>query len=273
MTEKTRTALQTDLNTDIATNGAGAITGTLLNARLTDLLDSAWLDEDVTAAIGVSLQAWDAQLDTWASVTPSANGQALVSAANYAAMRGLLDLEAGTDFLSVSAIAAAYQPIDADLTSWASVTRAAGFDTFAATPSSANLASLVTGETGTGALVFGTSPAIATPTLTDPTITGTILEDIYTITDGAGFQIDPGNGSIQLITLTASRTPAATNFANGESVTLMVADGTAYTITWTTVAVTWVGGSAPTLATSGYTVIELWKVGGTIYGLHSGDVA
>ena len=163
--------------------------------------------------------------------------------------------------------------LDADLTSWAGVTRAAGFDTFVATPSSANLASLVTGETGSGALVFGTSPAIATPTLTDPLITGTILEDVYTITDGAGFEIDPGNGSIQLITLTASRTPAATNFAAGESVTLMIADGTAYTITWTTVAVTWVGGSAPTLATSGYTVVELWKVATTIYGARVGDVA
>lgn len=35
--------------------------------------------------------------------------------------------------------------------------------TFLATPSSANLASAVTGETGTGALVFGTSPTVTTP--------------------------------------------------------------------------------------------------------------
>jgi hypothetical protein len=38
------------------------------------------------------------------------------------------------------------QPLDADLTSWAGVTRAAGFDTFAATPSAANFASLITDE-------------------------------------------------------------------------------------------------------------------------------
>lgn len=36
------------------------------------------------------------------------------------------------------------QPIDADLTSWAAITRASGFDTFVATPSGANLASLLT---------------------------------------------------------------------------------------------------------------------------------
>lgn len=37
--------------------------------------------------------------------------------------------------------------------------------TFLATPSSANLAAAVTDETGSGALVFGTSPTITTPTL------------------------------------------------------------------------------------------------------------
>ncbi|RPJ31863.1 MAG: hypothetical protein EHM17_14840 [Verrucomicrobiaceae bacterium] len=42
----------------------------------------------------------------------------------------------------------------------------AGIATFLATPSSANLATAVTDETGTGALVFGTSPTLATPTFT-----------------------------------------------------------------------------------------------------------
>ena len=41
-----------------------------------------------------------------------------------------------------------------------------GVATFLATPSSSNLISAITDETGTGALVFGTSPTIATPTLT-----------------------------------------------------------------------------------------------------------
>lgn len=45
-----------------------------------------------------------------------------------------------------------------------------GVATFLATPSSSNLAAAVTDETGSGALVFGTSPTIATPTLTSPLI-------------------------------------------------------------------------------------------------------
>lgn len=40
-----------------------------------------------------------------------------------------------------------------------------GVATFLATPSSANLASAVTGETGSGALVFATSPTLTTPNI------------------------------------------------------------------------------------------------------------
>jgi hypothetical protein len=148
-----------------------------------------------------------------------------------------------------------------------------GVATFLATPSSANLAAAVTDETGSGALVFGTSPAITSPTLTNPSAVGTLTEDVYTITDGAGFAIDPTNGSIQLITLGASRTPTQANWTAGQGVTLMINDGTAYTITWTTIGVVWVGGTAPTLATSGYTDIELWKVATTVYGALVGNVA
>lgn len=46
--------------------------------------------------------------------------------------------------------------------------------TFLGTPSSANLASAVTDETGSGALVFGTSPTLATPTFTT-SATGPLL--------------------------------------------------------------------------------------------------
>jgi hypothetical protein len=131
--------------------------------------------------------------------------------------------------------------------------------------------------TGGDVTLTGTQ-TLTNKTLTDPAIIGTILEDIYTITDGAAFEVDPGNGSVQLITLGASRTPKATNFVAGESVTLMVNDGTAYTLTWTdatwgTSGVIWRGGTAPTLATSGYSVMQFWKVSTQVYGASVGNVA
>lgn len=119
-----------------------------------------------------------------------------------------------------------------------------------------------------------TAPTITTPAITTPTLTGTPIEDVYTITDGAAFEINPANGSIQSITLGANRTPKATNFQNGQSVTLAVDDGTAYTLTWTDTTfgasgIKWIG-TAPTLATSGLTWITLLKMGGQVYGSSAG---
>jgi hypothetical protein len=65
-------------------------------------------------------------------------------ASSAAAARTALGVAIGTDV----------QAYSADLASWASVTRASGFDTFAATPSSANLRALLTDEVGTGAAYF-----------------------------------------------------------------------------------------------------------------------
>jgi hypothetical protein len=55
--------------------------------------------------------------------------------------------------------------------------------------------------------------------------------------------------------------------------TIQIDDGTAFTVTWTSLAVTWKtgNGTAPSLNTSGITAIVLWKVGTTIYGARVGD--
>lgn len=117
-----------------------------------------------------------------------------------------------------------------------------------------------------------------TQTLTNKTVEKLILndgftEEVFVITDGATVDLDPNNGSIQTWTLDASRTPGQANWAAGQAITLLVDDGTDYTLDWTTLAVEWKtgAGSAPTLNTTGFTVIALWKVGTTIYGARVGD--
>lgn len=111
-----------------------------------------------------------------------------------------------------------------------------------------------------------------TQTLTSKTF-GNYTETVYTVVDGGTVNLDPNNGPIQTWTLGASRTPGEANWAAGQSITLLIDDGSAYSITWSTLNVTWKtdGGTAPTLNTSGFTVIVLWKVGSTIYGARVGD--
>jgi len=91
-------------------------------------------------------------------------------------------------------------------------------------------------------------------------------ETVYTL---SGTDIDPVNGQIQTKTI-AANTTFTESLSAGESVLLMLT-AASYTVTWPTI--TWVGGSAPTLASSGATAIELWKVSSTLYGARVGDVA
>jgi len=116
--------------------------------------------------------------------------------------------------------------------------------------------------------VAGTQ-TLTNKTLTSPTITGTVLEDVYALS-GTSASLEPDNGSVQTHTLSGNTT-YSDGFSAGEAITLMIDDGTAHTITWPTM--TWVnnGALAPTLATTGYTVIALWKVSTTLYGALVGD--
>lgn len=155
--------------TDIITDAAG--TATLSNIDALDATTEATIEAAIdTLANLSSIQG--------VAFTFGAYAATLLNTADEAAFKAAVNLEAGVD----------YQAYDADLASWAGVTRAAGFDTFAATPSlanlgslltdeatglvtfmttpsSANLAALLSDETGSGAAVFATSPTLVTPTL------------------------------------------------------------------------------------------------------------
>jgi hypothetical protein len=89
-----------------------------------------------------------------------------------------------------------------------------GVATFLATPTTANLAAAVTGETGTGALVFGTSPTIASPTITGTgaiagTFTGNITGDV---TGNVTGNVSGTSGSTTGNAATATALATAQNF-------------------------------------------------------------
>jgi hypothetical protein len=81
----------------------------------------------------------------------------------------------------------------------------AGVATFLASPSSANLASAVTGETGTGALVFGTGPTLSAPILGTPAS--------GTLTLCTGLPIATGVSGLGANVATFLATPSSANLA------------------------------------------------------------
>ena len=103
----------------------------------------------------------------------------------------------------------------------------------------------------------------------DVTFTNGIIQTVYALS-GTTPALNPNNGTIQTWTLSASSTPTD-SLSSGESLTLMIDDGTAYTITWPSVTWKTDGGAAPTLNTTGFTGVVLWKVDTTLYGARVGN--
>ena len=129
-----------------------------------------------------------------------------------------------------------------------------GVATFLATPSSANLLSALTDETGTGVAVFNNKP--------------TFLGTIQTITAVAALALDGSLGNIFTKTIASPSTFTQSNFSTGQN--FMVTISGAQTITWFA-GVTWftVGATAPTqaaLTTYGFTCTGINTFNGYLVG-------
>lgn len=117
---------------------------------------------------------------------------------------------------------------------------ATGAVTFLTTATSANLAALVSDETGTGSLVFANTPTLVTPVIGAATgtslgVTGSVLS---TGTAGIGYATGAGGAVTQL----TSRTTGVTLNKISGAITLFAAAGAAsaatFTVTNSTVAAT-----------------------------------
>jgi len=120
-----------------------------------------------------------------------------------------------------------------------------GVATFLATPSSANLATAVTDETGSGALVFATSPTLVTPILGTPTS--------GTLTNCTGYTAANISGTINLTTQVTGTLPIANGGTNSTAAATaggaVYGTGTAFAFTAAGTAgqvLTSAGASAPT---------------------------
>jgi hypothetical protein len=106
-----------------------------------------------------------------------------------------------------------------------------GVATFLATPSSANLASALTDETGTGAGVFANSPTLVTPALGTPSA--------VVLTNGTGLPISTGVSGLASNVATFLATPSSANLISAvtdETGTGLLVFGTSPTFTGTVIA-------------------------------------
>lgn len=139
-----------------------------------------------------------------------------------------------------------------------------GVATFLATPSSANLISAITDETGSGSLVFGTNPTFTNYTETN-----------YAPSAGSSFTINLANGTVQDITTNANTTITLPSSVAGKSYTLRIHYGGAHTLTWAGGStLKWAGGTEPTeTSTNGKVDIFNFQCDGTntygaVFGLN-----
>ena len=87
-----------------------------------------------------------------------------------------------------------------------------------------------------------------TVTATNPTITN-YLETPYTANSSTAITLALTNGTLQIITLTATCTITMPTATSGKSFTLLLKTGAgSYTVTWSTVQ--WPAGTAPTLTST-----------------------
>ena len=142
-----------------------------------------------------------------------------------------------------------------------------GVATFLGTPSSANLASAVTDETGSGVLVFNN-----TPSLTNPTVTN-YVETPYSANSSTAITLALTNGTVQIITLTGNATITMPTAVSGKSfIMFLKQDATgSRTVTWSTVK--WAGGTAPTITStaSRQDILSFFADGTNWYGVVVGQ--
>jgi hypothetical protein len=234
------------------TNGAGSITisstgsgGTVTNVTLTTgstgLLVNGATSASVTTAGNIAFTGTLAVANGGTGVTTSTGTGAVVLNSSPTLVSPVLGTPTSVNLANATAL-----NVSNAATGTLAVARGgtgitsfgAGVADFLGTPSSANLATAVTDETGTGALVFGTSPALTTPNIGVPSF--------GTLTNCTGLPATTGLSGVGGATCTVSGSTLSVGRAWGIVSTVVRTAAGVYRVDFTT-----------TMADSLYTVVAM----------------
>jgi len=128
----------------------------------------------------------------------------------------------------------------------------------------------VLATTSAGVLSFTNNPILTTPVVTTLDMAGAIQEHAVNYASVSGSTaLNAANGTIQRWVLSGAVTPTD-SLSDGEAITIVIDDGSTYAIDWSGLTIKWVGGSAPTLDATNETIIIIWQLNSTLYGMTPG---